>query len=64
GAKKVTQLSVAGAFHTPLMSSARAELSEAIENTDIRPPSGVVVANVDGMAHENPETWRALMSSP
>ena len=63
GAKKVTQLSVAGAFHTPLMSSARAELSEAIENTDIRPPSGVVVANVDGMAHENPETWRALMSA-
>ena len=63
GAKKVTQLSVAGAFHTPLMSSARAELSEAIENTDIRPPSGVVVANVDGMPHENPETWRALMSA-
>jgi [acyl-carrier-protein] S-malonyltransferase len=63
GAKKVTQLSVAGAFHTPLMSSARSELSEAIENTDIRPPSGVVVANVDGMAHENPETWRALMSA-
>ena len=63
GAKKVTQLSVAGAFHTPLMSAARAELSEAIENTDIRPPSGVVVANVDGMAHENPETWRALMSA-
>jgi len=63
GAKKVTQLAVAGAFHTPLMSSARAELSEAIENTDIRSPSGVVVANVDGMAHENPETWRALMSA-
>ena len=63
GAKKVARLSVAGAFHTPLMSSARAELSEAIENTDIRPPSGVVVANVDGMAHENPETWRALMSA-
>ena len=63
GAKKVTRLSVAGAFHTPLMASARVELSEAIENTDIRPPSGVVVANVDGMAHENPETWRALMSA-
>ena len=45
------------------MGAARAELSEAIENTDIRSPSGVVVANVDGMAHENPETWRALMSA-
>ena len=63
GAKKVAELSVAGAFHTPLMASARSELSEAIENTDIRTPSGIVVANVDGMAHENPETWRALMAA-
>ena len=63
GAKKVTQLSVSGAFHTPLMNAARVELSEAIENTDIRPPSGIVVANVDGVAHENPETWRALLSA-
>jgi len=63
GAKKVADLSVAGAFHTPLMASARSELSEAIENTDIRTPSGIVVANVDGMAHENPETWRALMAA-
>ena len=63
GAKKVTRLSVAGAFHTPLMNSARTELLEAIESTDIRPPSGIVVANVDGMAHENPETWRALLSA-
>ena len=63
GAKKVTQLSVSGAFHTPLMNSARVKLSEAIEKTDIRPPSGIVVANVDGVAHENPETWRALLSA-
>ena len=63
GAKKVTQLSVSGAFHTPLMNAARVELSEAIENTDIRPPSGIVVANVDGVAHENPEAWRALLSA-
>ena len=63
GAKKVTQLAVAGAFHTPLMNAARSELAEAIENTDIRSPSGIVVANVDGMVHENPETWRALMSA-
>ena len=63
GAKKVTQLSVSGAFHTPLMNAARVELSEAIENTDIRPPSAIVVANVDGVAHENPETWRALLSA-
>ena len=63
GAKKVAQLSVSGAFHTPLMNAARVELSEAIENTDIRPPSGIVVANVDGVAHENPETWRALLSA-
>ncbi len=63
GAKRVTPLEVSGAFHTPFMNSARERLSIAIEQTDIRPPQGIVVANVDGMSHENPETWRALMNA-
>ena len=46
GAKKVAELSVAGAFHTPLMASARSELSEAIENTDIRTPSGLSLIHI------------------
>ncbi len=63
GAKRVTPLEVSGAFHTPFMNSARERLTKAIEQTDIRPPQGIVVANVDGMSHVNPETWRALMNA-
>ena len=45
------------------MNSARERLSIAIDKTDIRQPQGTVVANVDGMPHENPETWRALLNA-
>jgi len=63
GAKRATGLEVSGAFHTPFMTPARDRLSAAIDGTDIRPPEGVVVANVDATAHENPATWRALMNA-
>ncbi len=63
GAKRAAVLEVSGAFHTPFMAPARDRLSEAIDSTDIRPPEGIVVANVDGTAHENPATWRALMNA-
>ncbi|CAI8308941.1 MAG: Malonyl CoA-acyl carrier protein transacylase [Acidimicrobiales bacterium AG-410-I20] len=63
GAKKVTPLEVSGAFHTPFMNSARDRLSIAIDATEIRQPQGIVVANVDGTSHENPETWRALLNA-
>ena len=63
GAKKVTALEVSGAFHTPFMAPARDRLSAAITGTDLRPPEGTVVANVDATAHQNPETWRVLMNA-
>ena len=63
GAKRATGLEVSGAFHTPFMAPARDRLGEAIDATDIRPPEGVVVANVDATAHENPTTWRAMMNA-
>ena len=63
GAKRATGLEVSGAFHTPFMAPARDRLGEAIDATDIRPPEGVVVANVDATAHENPATWRAMMNA-
>jgi len=63
GAKRATGLEVSGAFHTPFMAPARERLGEAINATDIRPPEGVVVSNVDATAHENPATWRAMMNA-
>ena len=63
GAKRITPLAVAGAFHTPLMDGARQRLSAAIDNTEIRPPEGTVVANVDATVHQSPETWRVLMNA-
>lgn len=63
GAKRITTLEVGGAFHTPFMSPAQTRLSAAIDDTEIRPPEGVVVANVDAVAHSNPATWRALMNA-
>ncbi|MDG2427203.1 MAG: ACP S-malonyltransferase [Acidimicrobiales bacterium] len=63
GAKRVTKLEVAGAFHTPYMATARDRLSEAVDGVEIRPPEGIVVANVDATAHKNPATWRALMNA-
>ena len=63
GAKRVTALEVSGAFHTPFMAPARDRLTAAIDNAEIRSPQGVVVANVDATAHENPATWQVLMSA-
>jgi len=63
GAKRAAELEVSGAFHTPFMAPARDRLSAAIDATEIRAPEGVVVANVDASAHENPATWRALMNA-
>lgn len=63
GAKKVMRFPVGGAFHTPLMASARTRLRKAIANcrfTDCEVP---VVANVDATAHREAEDWPALLSA-
>ncbi|MCZ2356992.1 MAG: ACP S-malonyltransferase [Bacteroidia bacterium] len=46
GAKIAQILPVNGAFHSPLMESARAKLAEAINNTEIRPPVCSIYQNV------------------
>ena len=47
GAKKVTQLAVAGAFHTPLMSHAKERLNIALGKIPFKEPFIPVVMNVD-----------------
>lgn len=52
GARRALVLNVNGAFHSPLMASAKTELSQAIANTDFRDTAIPVFQNVHGM----PET--------
>lgn len=56
GAKRVLKLNVGGAFHSPLMESAKAELQEAIEKTEFREPICPIYQNIDAKPHTDPAT--------
>lgn len=56
GAKRVLKLNVGGAFHSPLMESAKAELQEAIEKTAFREPICPIYQNIDARPHTDPAT--------
>lgn len=55
GAKRALKLNVGGAFHSPLMESARAELQTAIESVDIRKPVCPVYQNIDARPYTGPD---------
>ena len=55
GAKRAMKLKVGGAFHSPLMEPARAELAEAIAATPFSAPMCPVYQNVDARAHTDAE---------
>ncbi|MCC8176150.1 MAG: ACP S-malonyltransferase [Bacteroidales bacterium] len=59
GAKRALKLKVGGAFHSPLMEPARAELAEAIEATEIHAPKCPVYQNVDAKPHTDPAEIKA-----
>jgi len=61
GAKKVIPLTVAGAFHSRLMSSAARRLGEFLENITLHAGSMPVFSNVTGKAHDSVEHIRTLM---
>ena len=54
GAKRALPLAVGGAFHSPLMESARMELARAIEQTPVSMPVCPVYQNVDALPHTDP----------
>ena len=54
GAKRALPLNVSGAFHSPMMEPARAELQKAIEATEFHTPCCAVYQNVDAQPHTNP----------
>lgn len=55
GARRALPLSVGGAFHSPLMEPARAELEQAISTTTFQIPRCPVCQNVDAQPHTNPD---------
>ena len=59
GAKRALPLAVSGAFHSPLMEPARAELAEAIEKTVFKAPECPVYQNVTAKAETDPEVIKA-----
>ena len=56
GAKRALKLPVGGAFHSPLMEPARAELQEAISNTEFKTPICPIYQNVNAKSVTSPET--------
>jgi [acyl-carrier-protein] S-malonyltransferase len=55
GAKRALKLSVGGAFHSPLMEPARAELADAINSTKFNTPVCPVYQNVNASSVVDPE---------
>lgn len=59
GAKRAMRLKVGGAFHSPCMEPARAELAKAIEETPFHTPACPVYQNVDAKPHTDPAEIKA-----
>ena len=59
GARRALPLKVGGAFHSPLMEPARAELAEAIEAADFSEPVCPIYQDVDAKPHTDPAEIKA-----
>lgn len=59
GARRALPLAVGGAFHSPLMEPARAELADAIDKTEFHTPICAVYQNVDALPHTDPQEIKA-----
>ncbi|MBM3878618.1 MAG: ACP S-malonyltransferase [Verrucomicrobia bacterium] len=61
GAKRALRLPVAGAYHSRLMTSARAKLDVALATVILAPPRVPVISNVTAQPHGTPETIRTRL---
>ena len=57
GVRRVVPLNVGGAFHTPLMDTARGELEPVLAATRFAPTGWPVVSNVDARPYQDGEGW-------
>jgi [acyl-carrier-protein] S-malonyltransferase len=61
GARRALPLTVAGAYHSPLMASAQPKLQAELARVAVNPPSVPVISNVTAGPHEAPDTIRARL---
>ncbi len=58
GARKAVPLPVAGAYHSPLMTSAQEKLQQTIQSVTLNDPTTPVIANVTAQPHNTADTIR------
>ena len=58
GIRRTKRLPVSGAFHTPLMSSARAKVANVLKKVHLEEPIVYVHSNVSTSRHKNIESMR------
>ncbi len=63
GAKRIMNLPVSGAFHTPYMNGARDRLRAALAAAKPRDTDVPIVSNVDALAHQRGDEWESLLSA-
>jgi [acyl-carrier-protein] S-malonyltransferase len=61
GAMRALPLTVAGAYHSPLMASAQPKLEAELAQVTLRHPAVAVIANVTAQPHEGPDAIRARL---
>jgi [acyl-carrier-protein] S-malonyltransferase len=61
GAKRAVMLEVGGAFHSPLMDSARGGLAEYLDGVELAGPTRPVVANVSARPEDDPARLKELL---
>jgi [acyl-carrier-protein] S-malonyltransferase len=61
GAKRALPLTVAGAYHSPLMAGAQPKLGVELARVQIHPPVVPVVSNVTAQPHEGPDAIRSRL---
>ena len=61
GAKGAMPLTVAGAYHSPLMAGAQPKLAAELASVNVAAPALPVIANVTARPHEGPEAIRARL---
>ena len=63
GARRVSPVTVGGAFHTPFMAPARSRLRKMLATINFHDAEIPVVANVDARSHTSASDWDLLLSA-